>query len=336
MTTQNRRRQSINGKMGRNWKTIAAAVVVAATVFSLPAQAARDGWPNRITVGGGPLEGTIQFLSLGWSSLMNKKLELNASVESTAGASVNARLLSQGQQDFATGILSGIAIHAHAGTGFAKGNKYLSLNLMFPLETLPAQFWTPKDSGIAKIEDIAGKRLNLSRPGSGVDLFGKAMLEATGLSPSQITNVGHGQANQMMQDGVLNVASTLGSPPHPAIAAQTSKLDYLVFGMGHGDLAMKTIKVMPWFSPATIQGGIYKGNDQPIPTIGQLHWFGVGAHVPEDLVYEATKATFENRAELEASHRAWKKMSLDNVQHAKIPIHPGALRYYKEKGVKLP
>ena len=49
--------------ISRNWKT-AAAIVVAATVFSLPAHAARDGWPNRITVGGGPLEGTIQFLAL--------------------------------------------------------------------------------------------------------------------------------------------------------------------------------------------------------------------------------------------------------------------------------
>ena len=78
---------------------------------------------------------------------------------------------------------------------------------MFPLETTPAQFWTPRNSGLTKIEDVVGKRFNLSRPGSGVDLFGKAMLKATGLAPSQITNVGHGQANQMMQDGVLDMAA---------------------------------------------------------------------------------------------------------------------------------
>ena len=86
----------------------------------------------------------------------------------------------------------------------------------------------------------------------------------------------------------------------------------------------------------TIPGKTYNGNGQAIPTIGQFHWFGTGTHVPEDLVYEATKATFENRAELDVSHKAWKKMTLDNVQHAKIPIHPGAIRYYTEKGVKLP
>ena len=267
---------------------------------------------------------------------MNKKLEINSSVESTAGASVNARLLGEGQQDFATGMLAGISLQAYSGTGFAKGKKYTNLRLMFPLETTPAQFWTPRNSGLTKIEDVVGKRFNLSRPGSGVDLFGKAMLKATGLAPSQITNVGHGQANQMMQDGVLDMAATLGSPPHPAIAAITSQLDFLVFGMGHGDLAKKTIEAMPWFSLATIPGKTYNGNGQAIPTIGQFHWFGTGTHVPEDLVYEATKATFENRAELDVSHKAWKKMTLDNVQHAKIPIHPGAIRYYTEKGVKLP
>ena len=66
---------------------------------------------------------SVGIATLGWSSLMNKKLEINSSVESTAGASVNARHLGEGQQDFATGMLAGISLQAYSGNRLRQGEK---------------------------------------------------------------------------------------------------------------------------------------------------------------------------------------------------------------------
>jgi len=297
--------------------------------------AAPKGWPSRTTIGGGPMQGTYYVLAAGWSSLLNKKLKISSSVESTAGSSVNAKLLSGKKQDFGL-VSSGVALQAYSGKGFAKGIKYTDLRLIVPGQMLPVQFWTPKSSGLKKLKDLTGKRVNFSRPGSAVDIFGQNLRRVTGLKPKQVTNVGHGQANRLMKDGLLDIASTVGSPPHPAVAAITSQDDFYVFGMGHGNLAKKMTVAFPQFVLATIPAGMYRGNPQAIPTIAELNWLAAGAHSPESLVYAVTKATFENKKALVASHKAWALMDAANVQHAKIPLHPGAVRYYKEKGIKLP
>ena len=312
------------------------AVFALGVLYSAPAEGARKDWPKRITIGGGPLQGTIQFQALGWSSVLNKALKLHSSVESTAGATVNARLISQGRQEFGFGTSASISDAAYFGRGFAKGVRYKNLRIMTPVDSSGVQFWTPSKSPVKKAEDIAGKRLNISRPGSGVDRFGRNLMNVTGLKPGQVTNVGHGQANRMMQDGILDVAATLGAPPHPAVASITSQLPFRVFGLGHGKWADMMLKKYPFYVKTSIAGGMYRDNPQPIRTIGQLNWLGVGMHVPNDLVYEVVKATFANKKDLVLAHKSWEALKISNIEKANIPVHPGAIRYYKEKGIKLP
>jgi len=301
------------------------------------AEAARKGWPKRVTIGGGPIQGTYYVLAAGWSSMLNKVLKINSSVESTAGNVPNAKLMSAGKQDLGL-VTGGIAVQAYTGTGFAKGTKYRNLRLIIPGQMLPLQYWTMRKSGIKRGEDINGKRLNISRPGSAVDVLGRNLMRVTGLKPSQVINVGHGQANRLLKDGLLDVASTVGSPPHPAMAAITSELGskIRVFGLGHGKWAKMMMKEFPQFVPVMLEGGIYKGSPDPIKTIGELNWLGAGAHAPADFVYEVTKATYAMKKDLVASHRSWTAMDASKVSHAKIPLHPGAIRYYKEIGAKLP
>ena len=324
---------------GKQMKPVVFAIIAAfalGALLSAPAEGARKDWPKRITIGGGPLQGTIQFQALGWSSVLNKVLKLNSSVESTAGATVNARLISQGRQDFGFGTSSSISDAAYHGRGFAKGKRYKNLRIMSPVDSSGVQFWTPAKSPIMKAEDIQGRRLNISRPGSGVDRFGRNLMKVVGLKPSQVTNVGHGQANRMMQDGILDVAATIGAPPHPAVASITSQLPFRVFGLGHGKWAEMMLAKYPFYVKTAIVGGMYKGNPKPVKTIGQTNWLGSGAHVPNDLVYEVVKATFANKKDLVLAHRSWEALDINKMTKANIPVHPGAIRYYKEKGIKLP
>ncbi|MCY3940989.1 MAG: TAXI family TRAP transporter solute-binding subunit, partial [Gammaproteobacteria bacterium] len=251
----------------KQMKPLVFAIIAAfalGALCSAPAEGARKDWPKRITIGGGPLQGTIQFQALGWSSVLNKVLKLNSSVESTAGATVNARLISQGRQDFGFGTSSSISDAAYHGRGFAKGKRYKNLRIMSPVDSSGVQFWTPAKSPIMKAEDIQGRRLNISRPGSGVDRFGRNLMKVVGLKPSQVTNVGHGQANRMMQDGILDVAATIGAPPHPAVASITSQLPFRVFGLGHGKWAEMMLAKYPFYVKTEIVGGMYKGNPKPV------------------------------------------------------------------------
>jgi TRAP transporter TAXI family solute receptor len=267
--------------------------------------------------------------------MMNRILKLNSSVESTAGAAPNARLLSTGEQEFGL-TTSGVAIQAYKGTGFAKGTRYPNLRLMVPIAPTPVQFWTLRDSGINKPEDIQGKKFNISRPGSAVDIFARDLMRVTGLKPSQVTNLGHGQANRLIQDGLLDVAVTVGTPPHPAIAAIAAQLDVRVFGMGQAKWAQLMLEDQPQMFVTEIPGGIYQGNPDPIETISGLIWCATGANIPEDLAYNVTKTTFANKNELISSHKAWSWMETSNAKYAKIPLHPGAIRYYREQGIEIP
>jgi TRAP transporter TAXI family solute receptor len=106
----------------------------------------------------------------------------------------------------------------------------------------------------------------------------------------------------------------------------------------HGEAVPKMVaKWGPLYFVGTIPKGTYAGVDQDVAVAGATNLLVVHERMDEKLAYQITRTLLEHTAELVAVHKAASEISLKNaVVGSSVPFHPGALRYYKEKGVKVP
>jgi TRAP transporter TAXI family solute receptor len=193
-----------------------------------------------------------------------------------------------------------------------------------------------KDAGVTKFEDFKGKRFNVGNPGSGTRNSMEELLSAMGWT---------------LKD--FSLASELKADEHgPALC--DNKIDGFFYGVGHpsaniqdpttacgaklisleGPAVDKLVKAHPYYAYATIPGGLYANNPNPTKTYGVLATLVSSAKVDNEVVYQLVKAVFENFDDFKKLHPAF--ASLDPKHMIKdglsAPLHPGALKYYKEKG----
>ena len=193
-----------------------------------------------------------------------------------------------------------------------------------------------KEANITKFEDFKGKRFNVGNPGSGTRASMEQLLAAM---------------NWKLSD--FSLASELKADEHgPALC--DNKIDGFYYGVGHpsaniqdptttcgaklvsltGPAIDKLVKENAYFAKATIPGGMYSGNPNPTDTYGVLATLVTSAKVPDDVVYNLVKATFDNFEEFKKLHPAF--ANLDPAKMVKdglsAPLHPGAAKFYKEKG----
>jgi len=311
----------------RSLATLAATALVAA-VTAGPALS-----QERVTVGGGPLGGTFYVVVSGFAKILNEDVEgIDASIEVNAGSSHNVQLVDAGTTDF--GITNASVLKAGLdGEGWADGEIHDNVRLLMGTQLSYIHFWTLAGSGITELDDLNGRIVNLSKKGSGADITGRKIIETLGLEPAKITNLGHTEANQAMQDGLVDAALTAGGVPHPAVASLSSTTDTVIFGVT-GDQAAAFRKVAPALVEAEIPANVYEGQTEPVPTLGDWNVIIVHKDMSEDLVYRVMRATFDNIDKWIAVHRSAEETKPENITDLMdYPLHPGAERFYKEAGL---
>ena len=313
------------------FKRIPLALYCAAIIV-FAASSAYSAEKQRVTIAGGPIGGTYYVLATGFAKILTEDLGLSASVEVGAGGTANIKLVNGKLADYGISMAS-LLNAGREGSGWAKGKKYKDAQVLFGMQLSYFHFWTLKKSGIRKLSDLNGKIVNLSKKGSGADVAGRKVIAMFGLKPAKITNVGHTQANQLMQDGLLHASLTTGGIPHPAVAALSSTHDVIQFGITGAD-AKRYIKANPAVVTADIPAGTYKGQTKPIPTTGDWNMMLAHKDVPADMIYKVMKKTFANIPKWTAVHKAARTTKPENIKDlSRMPIHLGALRYYKEMGI---
>ncbi|WP_119353432.1 TAXI family TRAP transporter solute-binding subunit [Azohydromonas sediminis] len=316
-------------------RPLLAAAALALAVPATPALAQQ----KFITIGTGGVTGVYYAAGGAICRLMNKdraKHGIRCSVESTGGSVFNINTIRSGDLDFGV-AQSDWQYHAMNGTkAFEKDGKFADLRAVFSLHPEPFTVLSRKEANITKIDDLKGKRVNIGNPGSGTRASMEELMNALGWTtrdfalaaelkadehgPALCDNkidaffygVGHPSAN--IQDPITTCGARLVPLQHPAI-------DKLVAGA-------------PYYAKVNIPGGLYAGHPNPTPTYGVMATFVTSAKVPEATVYELTKAVFENFEEFKKLHPAFgaldpKEMIKNGIS---APLHPGAVKYYKEKG----
>ncbi len=207
---------------------------------------------------------------------------------------------------------------------------------------------TYADSGIETLMDIKGKRVYLGPPGGGATRVITTMItESTGYTPGEdfsTVKMGWGAARQSFQDGNIDLWVSPANNPDAKIEeiALSSKIRILSLKPADFESArIKKLLAIPGRTVVEIPADVYgenQVNTEPSRTLGTWLAFGVRADMPEDVVYEMMKVFWEHIGEVQ-DQAAWLKNSLrleTAFAHMAGPLHPGAIRYYREVGLTIP
>ena len=193
-----------------------------------------------------------------------------------------------------------------------------------------------KDSGINSVADLKGKRVSLDEPGSGTYVDANLILESNGLSAADLTAeaLKGGAASEALRNGKIDAYFVVAGYPTGSLVELASAAEIKLVPID-GDGAKALADKYGFFSQSDIPAGTYEDVKADTPTFGLANGLVISADVPEERVYQMTKAVFENLEALGGVHPAFKKMSAKTVLNGfGSPLHPGALRYYSE--IKVP
>lgn len=294
----------------------------------------KSKWPARLTFATGPVGGFAHVTGSPWASLIGTEVGVPLSVESTAGFPINVLMLDERKADIGIST-SDITYGAWEGADWTKDKKLREQRAILVMGANALQMYTSKKSGIKSVTEINGHSANPSRRKSGSDLMFRELLGALGIKPSRITNVSPGDANGLLGDGRLDVAVVTGSPPHPAVQEFDTSNEMVLIGLTDAE-RQKFLQQFPYLGPYDIPAGTYKGLTAPVKTVASYIVMIARADLPESLVYALVKATFDKQAALAGAHKSYAQVQAKDILYSTVPVHPGAARFYAERGIALP
>ncbi|MEM2634472.1 MAG: TAXI family TRAP transporter solute-binding subunit, partial [Nitrososphaerales archaeon] len=202
---------------------------------------------------------------------------------------------------------------------------------------------TTKATGIKSYYDLKGKRVSTGAPASGTEYKAFRMLEAHGIKPEDFSKwerLGAAESAAALKDGKIDAYCWSGGLPTGSVTDLAVALQlkgdsiYLVPFVDEKALKYIDEKWPGLYYPAKIPKGTYPGLIEDIQTTALDNLFVCHADLSEDAAYKIVKAVFDNIKDLHAVHTAAKETTLEKAPTSKaIPYHPGAIKYYKEKGV---
>ena len=293
-----------------------------------------------VSIGTGGVTGVYYPTGGAICRLVNKERKshgIRCSAESTGGSIYNINTIRAGELEFGV-AQSDWQYHAYHGSSkFKDKGKFDKLRAVFSVHAEPVTVIARDDSGIKNITDFKGKRINIGNPGSGTLGTYEVIEKAMGWSRDDLklaAQMKSAETGQALCDGKIDGYFWLVG--HPSALTQESLASCATHLVNaESPEISKLIADNPYYRAARIPAGMYN-NKEDIKTFGVGATFVSSTDVPDKVVYTVVKAVFENFDAFKKLHPAFahlseKEMISDGLS---APLHPGALKYYKEKGWK--
>jgi uncharacterized protein len=292
-----------------------------------------------IAIGTGGTGGVYYPLGGAIANVLSKHLPgVQATAEVTGGSVDNLKLIGSGQSEIGFSMADA-ALDALKGEDKFKGGKV-------PLQTLMVLYpnrmhvVTVEGTGIDKMSDLKGKRVSTGSPGGATEVMAFRVIEAAGLDRDKDMKrerLGVAESVNAIKDRKIDAFFWVGGIPTAAVTDLAASPGVKMKLIDHGDLVDKmNAKYGKLYSAGTIAPGAYPNTDKPNQIVDVWNILVTGDRMTDDVAYNIVKTLVEKKAELVAVHKEAESFSLENqVQdRSPIPFHPGALKYFKEKGVK--
>ncbi|WP_034384499.1 TAXI family TRAP transporter solute-binding subunit [Deinococcus sp. YIM 77859] len=293
-----------------------------------------------LTIGSGSTTGVYFPVATGMAKMINDAgAGVRANARSTGGSVFNVNALASGELDAAI-AQNDIVYYAYKGTGLPAfqgkaNNKLRTMAVLYP-EVLHVV--ARKDAGINTIADLKGKRVVIGDLGSGTEQTAKQVLEAYGLGfddLGQALRVSPAQGITLMQDKRADALFYTVGVGASAISQIAQTVDVKLVPVS-GNQAASLIKKYPFYVRHNIPARSYKGVGATIPSVAVQATLVTTTAVPEDAVYKAMKAAFGNETALKALHPSLSAFTYDKaVKGLPAPLHPGAVKFFREKGLNV-
>jgi TRAP transporter TAXI family solute receptor len=292
-----------------------------------------------LTIASGPVGGSWYPLGAKLGAIIERDLKIKVTVD-IGGSAENVRRVNAGK-DADMGLASTPEVW-NAYHGYAPFNKiHSNISLIGYTYSIQYQVLARKNSGIRTWKDVLGKKISPGKAGLGGEILTRYLLEEYGLSYEKIRASGgsvefrgYSEATEAMKDGNIDLIAVTSVYPFPSFAEYllTHEGTFIDLDM---DVAKRIIEKHPAYGFAEVPANTYKGRDSKISTIGYGSVIIVRSDLPEHLVYLITKSIYKNEKELQQTDAASRREF--NFKNAllwnKIPVHPGAKRFYAEASV---
>lgn len=270
---------------------------------------------------------------------------VQATAQSTGASVANIRLLQRGDVDVAF-VQNDIAYYAFHGIEMFSRDPQTRLRGMVMLYPETIQIVTLRQKNIRSVADLAGKRVAVGAPGSGTEVNARQILRLYGIGYVQTRQIhelprtvqadflSFAEAADQLKDGVIDAAFITAGVPTAAVQDIAATRDLVLVPVPAADVE-RLRERYPYYTPVTIGANSYRGQTEPVPTVAVMAMLVTRSDLPEDLVYELTKAMWENLSTLQQAHARARDIRPETAR-AGMPItmHAGALRYYRERGIR--
>lgn len=318
-------------------KTLFRAAIVAAPLAMVGATAQADTFVRMVS---GPAGGSWYPLGAKIMQTMQDQIDGIATSNTSGGGVSNVKSVNGGDAEIGWS-------YAHtAYNGFTGGGKFEGVkqeNIRYFATLYPATFQVavPEDSTIQSFEDMRGANISPGKAGWTGTAFAESILQAYGFDFADIRanggtvhHVSYTESVALMKDGHIDVFMAATSVPQASFIELNHSPGLRFIGLPQAKME-EIIAANPGYITGRIPAGAYEGVTEDIPSLGIVTNMVVHKDLSDDLVYEMSKVFWENHATFAEVKKVWNQVSLQKaLDGAAIPIHPGAMRYYEEQGVK--
>ena len=292
---------------------------------------------DKIVLATGGNTGTYYAYGMAMGPILAEKTNIKFDVQSTGASKANIQLIQVDEADMAV-VQNDVMYYAYTGTDLFTGEQTQDFAAMAVLYPELCQIIATKESGITTVADLAGKRVSVGDAGSGVEFNAKQILEAYGIDMNadiEKQNLGFGPSADALKDGKIDAFFCVAGIPTTAITDLAMSTDITVVAVEDEKFEELASKY-GFYTQQTVPASTYAGMTEDVKTVAVMATYIVDNDLPEEAVYNITKAMFENKDAIAAAHVKGAELNAATAIEgipAEVPLHPGAAKYYKEIGV---
>lgn len=298
---------------------------------------------KQVTIVTGSTGGTYYPVGTFFATLWNDKMKdknINTAAQSSGGSVENLNMLKSGEADLAI-AMTNITYFAYKGMERFQDKADNKVRFVTGLWPDVTQFVVTESSGIKDIKGFKGKKLSVGAAGSGTEYSTRMILKVlAGLSFEDIKkeHLGYFESSGAMQNGQLDGMNAEGGVPTSAVAEIfASRTPVRILEFSDSDFE-KLKKEVPFYLQYTIPAGTYTNQSKDVKTLGVKSALIASSDLDPDLVYNMVKNIYENIGTVKTGHKALEYLTLERSLEGlpPVPLHAGAVKYFKEKGLDVP
>ena len=307
------------------------AAIAATLTFSSLGRAAEPDWPDHLTIGTASPGGTYFVYGTGLAQILTRALDLPVVARPTEGPAENVALLEAGEARLGF-VTVGVALQAWNSTGVWTGKlPARKMRAIFPMYDTPFQFLALQDTNIRSVADMAGRRIGAGPQGGTSAIYFPEIFNALKISASFVYGDWPDLASQLQMRSI-DVLAVAAGVPFPSFIELESKHRVRYIALSPEQIEALRL-VMPELTSSRVSAGTYPSLLRHYQTVGLYNFAVAHAELPDDLVYNIVRVVFEKHEEMMEVHAAAAATVPTNVErNTFLPLHPGAIRYYRQIG----